>query len=155
MEMAIYHSGFYAPLHLFGEGKLVRTTEVVKLAIRATSFNAMYPGVKFRLESADYSAEKQKEIEDWINNFVKEIAPLVEKVITKIYTEVGWKDDALHYFHYTLNKNFMNLGYPTPYPEDEESISSVMQKGLIRSADFEDFFYYADRHALTKYEKKE
>lgn len=84
--MAIYHSGFYAPLHLFGEGKLVRTTELTKLAIRATSFNAQ-----------------------------------------------------------------CILGFPTPYPEDEDSISSIMQQGLIKSADFEDFFYYADRNALTKY----
>ncbi|WP_206517293.1 hypothetical protein [Lactobacillus amylolyticus] len=49
MEMAIYHSGFYAPLHLFGEGKLVRTTELTKLAIRATSFNAMYPGLPYAI----------------------------------------------------------------------------------------------------------
>ena len=30
-----------------------------------------------------------------------------------------------------------------------------MQQGLIKSADFEDFFYYADRNALTKYNKKQ
>lgn len=151
MEMSIYHSGFYAPLHIFGEGKLVRTTEVVKLAIRTTSFNAMYPGVKFRLESANYPAEKQKEIQAWTEDFVKEIAPLVEKVIKEIYTDIGWTEDALHYFHYTLNKNFMNLGYPTPYPEDQDSVSEILQKGLIKSADFEDFFYYSNSNTLTKF----
>ncbi len=155
MEMALYHVGFYASLRLFGEGKLIRTAEVVKLAIRSSSFNAMYPGVKFRIQAADLDETKQKEIERWTNAFVREIAPIIEEVIDKEYTKVGWADDAKHYFHYTLNKNFMNLGFPTLYQEDEDSVSQTLQKGLIKSANFEDFFFYSNRNALTKYNKKD
>lgn len=154
MEMSLYHAGFYATLRVFGTGKLVRTAEIIKLAIRTTSFNAMYPGVKFRLESANDSADKQKEYQDWTSNFVKEIAPLMDKLIASEYTDADWKDEATHYFHYTLNKNFMNLGYPTPYPEDADCMSNVLQKGLIKSADFEDFFYYSNRHTLTEFRDK-
>ncbi|RVU70922.1 MULTISPECIES: ribonucleotide-diphosphate reductase subunit beta [Lactobacillus] len=150
-EMAFYHIGFYGPTYLFGQGKLVRSAELLKLAVRSTSFNAMYPGVKFRLETADKPADEQKNFETWTNDFIKEIAPVMEKHIDKLYGKLGSTDDAKHYFHYTINKNFMNLGYPTPYPEDTDSLSETIQKGLIKSANFEDFFFYSNANTLTKF----
>lgn len=151
MEMSIYHTGFYAPLFIFGNGELSRSTEIVKLAIRTTSFNAMYPGVKFRLEKDNLPEDEQKKIEPWLNNFVKEMTDIMDAFIKDFYKEVGWSEDALNYFHYTINKNFMNLGYPTPYPDDiMHSLSDVIQDGVIKSANFEDFFYYSNRNALTR-----
>lgn len=151
MEMSIYHTGFYAPLFIFGNGELSRSTEIVKLAIRTTSFNAMYPGVKFRLEKDNLPEDEQKKIEPWLNNFVKEMTDIMDAFIKDFYKEVGWSEDALNYFHYTISKNFMNLGYPTPYPDDiMHSLSDVIQDGVIKSANFEDFFYYSNRNALTR-----
>lgn len=150
-EMALYHAGFYGPLYLFGQGKLVRSAELVKLAIRSTSFNAMYPGIKFRLELGDKSEEEQKEIEKWTYNFAEKINKLMSKFINKLYSEVGWSKDALNYFLYTMNKNFMNLGYSMPYPQDADSLSETIQKGVIESANFEDFFFYSNENTLTEF----
>ena len=36
VEMAVYHADYYTPLYIFGEGKLVRSAEIIKLAIRST-----------------------------------------------------------------------------------------------------------------------
>lgn len=154
-EMCLYHIGFYAPLYAFGAGKLMHTAEVVKYAIRTTTFNAMYPGVKFRLESAETSKEDQDAIKQWTMNFVDKILPLGEKLIQKIYGEAGWADEATKYYHYTLNKNFMNLGYPMPYKEQIEMLSDQIQKGVIKSADSEDFFFYSNHHTLTKFVEKD
>lgn len=150
-EMALYHAGFYGPLYLFGQGKLVRSAETVKLAIRSTSFNAMYPGVKFRLELDGKSEEEQKEIKEWTYDFAEKINKLMTAFIEKLYSDAGWNEDALNYFRYTMNKNFMNLGYPTPYPEDADSISETIQKGVIKSADFEDFFFYSNENTLNNF----
>lgn len=154
MEMSIYHAWFYAPLYIFSQGELTRSTEIVKLAIRTTTFNAMYPGVKFRLEKDNLSEDEQKEIEPWLDNFVKEITDIMDAFIKNFYKDVAGSEDALNYFHYTINKNFMNLGYPTPYPEDLDILSEDIQSGVIKSANFEDFFYYSNRNALTKLEDK-
>lgn len=153
-EMCLYHIGFYAPLYAFGAGKLVHTAEVVKYAIRTTTFNAMYPGVKFRLESAETSQEDQDSIKQWTMDFVNKIVPLGKKLIQKIYEDTGWADEATKYFYYTLNKNFMNLGYPMPYKEQIEMLSDRIQQGVIKSADSEDFFFYSNRNALTKFVNK-
>lgn len=154
MEMSVYHTCFFTTLRLFGEGKLIRTAEVIKLAIRTTSFNAMYPGVKLRLNFANDSEKKQQQIEDWADAFVKKTAPVIEKIIREEYTSSGWTEEAIHYFHYTLNKNFMNLGFATLYPEDADCMSDTLQKGLIDSANFEDFFYYSNENTLTKFHEE-
>lgn len=149
-EMCLYHIGFYAPLYVFGNGKLVRTAEVVKYAIRTTTFNAMYPGVKFRLESANDSKEEQDKIKDWTNDFIKKLVVISDKLIAKLYDQVGWTPEVKQYFRYTINKNCMNLGYPMPYKAQIENLSEQIQQGVIKSADAEDFFFYSNRHTLTK-----
>ncbi len=152
-EMCLYHIGFYAPLRLFGHGKLKRTAEAVKYAIRTTSFNAMYPGVKFRLESAKQSKAKQKEIKEWTNFFVNEFLPLAKKIIHQLYDQVGWTDEAEEYLHYTLNKNYLNLGYTMPYQTQIEDLSDELQHGIIKSAGADSFFFYNNHHPLTKFKE--
>lgn len=153
-EMCLYHIGFYAPLYLFGKGKLVRTAEVVKNCIRTTSFNAMYPGVKFRLESANDSQDQQKGYEKWTDEFVAQILPLADSIIKKLYQKVGWQKEACSYFRYSLNKNYMNLGYSMPYKDSIEKLSEQIQRGVIKSADSEDFFFYSNKNTLTKFVEK-
>lgn len=150
MEMSLYHACFYAPLYLFGNKQLVRTAEVVKLAIRTTSFNAMYPGVKFRLAVADYPEIIREKIKVWTKNFQNRLEPLMHRLILDLYEQVGWQDDALYYWHYTMNKNYLNLGYAPQYDEDVDQMSDQIQNGIIKNADFEDFFYYSNTHTLTR-----
>lgn len=153
-EMALYHIGFYAPLFVFGHGKLVRTAEVVKYAIRTTTFNAMYPGVKFRLEAAKTPEKDQQAIEKWTNDFVTKIKAPAAELIKELYQPAGWTEEAQKYFRYTLNKNFMNLGYPMPYKDHIEALSEEIQQGIIKSADSEDFFFYSNQNTLTKFVEK-
>lgn len=151
MEMCLYHIGFYAPLYLFGRGKLRRTTEVVKYAMRTTTFNAMYPGVKFRLESQKTSAEQQAQIERWTKDLAAKLKQEGSKLIHVLYDDVGWTQEASKYFQYTLNKNFLNLGYAMPYPTQIQDLNEQIQQGVIKSAADQDFFFYSNRNTLTKY----
>lgn len=50
-----------------------------------------------------------------------------------------------------MNKALLNLGYPGIYADDANSIDPTLEKGVIKSAVFEDFFYYANDNALTKF----
>ena len=155
VEMAVYHADYYTPLYIFGEGKLVRSAEIIKLAIRSTSFNAMYPGVKFRASFDNLSKEKQDDLKVWIDTFIANLASLVEKHIDELYTNCGWNNEVKHYFRYTINKNYMNLGFPTPYPDDANTINPTIQRGVIKSADFEDFFYYQNSNRLTDFHEEQ
>ena len=154
VEMSVYHADYYAPLFIFGDGKLARTAEIAKLAIRTTSFNAMYPGVKFRAEWDKLSKEEQEDVKVWIDTFVADLDELVEKHLNELYANTNFGDGAKHYFRYTINKNYLNLGFPTPYPDSAESINKTIQRGVIKNAVFEDFFFYQNDNTLIHFKEK-
>lgn len=154
VEMSVYHADYYAPLFIFGDGKLARTAEIAKLAIRTTSFNAMYPGVKFRADWDQLSKDEQEDVKVWIDTFVADLNELVEKHLDELYVDTNLGDGAKHYFRYTINKNYMNLGFPTPYPDSAESINQTIQRGIIKNAVFEDFFFYQNDNTLIHFKEE-
>lgn len=151
LETALYHSGFYAPLYLFGQGQMVRTAEIVKLALRGTSFSGIYPGYKFRLGYAKLGKDEQKRLKQWIDDLYDELVANEEKHIELMYKDTGWTNDVKHYFYYSVNKAYLNLGFQAKYPDTSDTINPIIEKGVIKSAVFEDFFFYTNNHSLTKF----
>lgn len=153
LETALYHSGFYAPLYLFGEGKMIRTAEILKLALRGTSFSGIYPGYKFRLGYAKLGKQEQKDLRKWIDDLYSKLVANEEKHIELMYKGTGWADDVKHYLYYSVNKAYLNLGFSARYPDTANTINPVIEKGVIKSAVFKDFFFYTNNHSLTKFKE--
>ena len=153
LETALYHSGFYAPLYLFGEGKMIRTAEILKLALRGTSFSGIYPGYKFRLGYAKLGKQEQKDLRKWIDDLYSKLVANEEKHIELTYKGTGWADDVKHYLYYSVNKAYLNLGFSARYPDTASTVGPVIEKGVIKSAVFEDFFFYTNNHSLTKFKE--
>ena len=153
LETALYHADFYAPLLLFGEGKMVRTAEIVKLALRGTSFCGIYPGYKFRLGFKKLGKKEQSKLRKWIDNLFDILVANEEKHIEAMYKDTGWIDDSKHYLYYSMNKAYLNLGFPAKYPDTSDTINPVIEKGVIKSAVFEDFFFYTNNHSLIKFKE--
>ncbi len=62
------------------------------------------------------------------------------------------EEDAKHYFYYSVNKAYLNLGFSDKYPDTANTINATIEKGVIKSAVFEDFFYTND-HSLNKFKE--
>lgn len=153
LETALYHSGFYAPLYLFGEGKMTRTAEIVKLAMRGTSFSGMYPGYKFRLGYKKLGPDEQRRLTNWIDDLYDKLVTNEEKHIELMYQGTGWTEDVKHYFYYSVDKAYLNLGLSAKYPDTADTINPIVEKGVIQSAVYEDFFYYTNDHSLNKFKE--
>ncbi|PEG86186.1 MULTISPECIES: ribonucleotide-diphosphate reductase subunit beta [unclassified Lactobacillus] len=153
LETALYHSGFFAPLYLFGDGKMVRTAEIVKLALRGTSFSGIYPGYKFRLGYSKLGKNEQDRLKEWIDNLYDELVANEEKHIHLMYKGTGWEEDVKHYFYYSVNKAYLNLGFSGKYPDTADTINATIEKGVIKSAVLEDFFFYTNDHSLNKFKE--
>lgn len=149
LNSGFYHSAFFAPLYLFGEGKLPKIAESIKYALRITSFSSMYPGIKFRKIYARLSPEKQKEIANWVNNFLDTLLTNEIEHIKLLYKDTGWTDKVITYLKYTLNKGILSLGLEMKYPETDDSVDADLMHGIIESADADGFFFYANRHAIN------
>ncbi|WP_249357380.1 hypothetical protein [Lactobacillus helveticus] len=76
-----------------------------------------------------------------------------EKHIHLMYKDTGWEEDAKHYFYYSVNKAYLNLGFSGKYPDTADTINATIEKGVIKSAVFEDFFFYTNDHSLNKFKE--
>ena len=60
LSTGLYHSSFFGPLYLFGQHKLPRTAELIKYALRITTLNGIYTGIKFRRDFSNFLRKEQK-----------------------------------------------------------------------------------------------
>ena len=66
LSTGLYHSSFFGPLYLFGQHKLPRTAELIKYALRITTLNGIYTGIKFRRDFFKLSKKEQNKVHDWV-----------------------------------------------------------------------------------------
>lgn len=151
LETSLYHSNYYGILYLFGQGKLKRTAEIIKLALRGTSFAGIYPGYKARTYLDGMSKQEQDKLSKWVNNYTDKILVNEKKHLNLLYGDIDWYDDAYQYLQYSLNKALLNLGLQNRFPADSDSVNQTAMTGLVKSAVFGDFFYYTNKNSLTHY----
>ena len=132
---------------------MVRTAEIVKLALRGTSFSGIYPGYKFRLGYQKLGKTEQAELKEWIDNLYDVLIDNEKKHIESMYKGTDWIDDVTHYLYYSVNKAYLNIGFSAKYPDTSDSINPIIEKGVIKSAVLEDFFFYTNDHSLTKFKE--
>lgn len=76
-----------------------------------------------------------------------------KKHIELMYKGTDWIDDVTHYLYYSVNKAYLNLGFSAKYPDTSDSINPIIEKGVIKSAVLEDFFFYTNDQSLTKFKE--
>lgn len=151
-SIVMYHKSFYPSLYLFGEHKMVRLAELIKDAMRGTAFSGIYPGRKFRLAFKNISPDEQKEFQAWLKGFIHEFLENADQDLQLLYQDkTKLIPDVERYLHYTMNNALMNMGQKTIFPETDKDLNPLTQKGIIKSANGMDFFYYRNEHALTGY----
>ena len=150
LSTGLYHSSFFGPLYLFGQHKLPRTAELIKYALRITTLNGIYTGIKFRRDFFKLSKKEQKKVHDWVYDLCDKLYDNELSHIKLLYKHTDLDDKVEHYIHYTLNKALMNLGQEPKYPENVETLDPILTTGLMESAMIEDFFFYTNAHPILK-----
>ena len=150
LSTGLYHSSFFGPLYLFGQHKLPRTAELIKYALRITTLNGIYTGIKFRRDFFKLSKKEQNKVHDWVYDLCDNLYDNELSHIKLLYQNTDLEDKVEHYIHYTLNKALMNLGQEPKYPENVETLDPILTTGLMESTMIEDFFFYTNAHPILK-----
>ena len=150
LSTGLYHSSFFGPLYLFGQHKLPRTAELIKYALRITTLNGIYTGIKFRRDFFKLSKKEQNKVHDWVYDLCDNLYDNELSHIKLLYQNTDLEDKVEHYIHYTLNKALMNLGQEPKYPENVETLDPILTTCLMESAMIEDFFFYTNAHPILK-----
>lgn len=128
LESCLFYSGFYYPLYFYGQGKLMQAGEIINLILRDESIHGLYVGNLAIELYEQFSSEKQKELYDWLIEYLDAIYKEEVELIEFIYDPVELSHDVKIFVRYNANKAMMNLGFE-PYFEYEE-VNPVVLNGL-------------------------
>ena len=146
LESFLFYSGFYYPLYLAGQGKMVASGEIISLILRDESLHGKYIGLLAQelLEEFDESDKSilQKEVFELLDdlmeneiNYVNNIYGEVDNIKTN-----GIIDEVIKFMQYNANTALTNLGYELKYDVKENDINPIVLNGLSTETKTHDFF---------------
>lgn len=140
LESFLFYSGFFYPLYLAGQGKLVNSGEIINLIIRDEAVHGVYVGkiaqnVYNKLSSAQKITAKSNIIGNLENLYEIEISYSHD-----LYSSIGLTDQVIPFIQYNADKALMNLGMDIYFNTDELKINPIVLNGIKTDTKNHDFF---------------
>ena len=146
LESFLFYSGFYYPLYLAGQGKMVASGEIISLILRDESLHGKYIGLLAQELYQEFTKEEQDKLKEEVFklldllmdneiNYVKNIYEEVDNLKTK-----GIIDEVIKFMKYNANTALENLGYESKYDVKEKYINPIVLNGLSTETKTHDFF---------------
>lgn len=138
LESFLFYSGFFYPLYLAGQGKMVASGEIISLILRDESLHGKYIGLLAQ-EIYNSFGEKEKEIlkEETYSIFNNLMENEIEYT-NNIYRGSGLEEEVIDFLKYNANRALENLGFEAEYKIDE--INPIVLNGLSTETKTHDFF---------------
>ena len=138
LESFLFYSGFFYPLYLYGQGKMMQSGEIINLIIRDESIHGVYVGLLAQEIYNNLPQYEQKNLETYAYNLMQELYENELDYTEDLYDQIDLTHEVKKFIRYNANKALMNLGF-SPYFEEEE-INPIVLNGLNTKSKTHDFF---------------
>lgn len=138
LESFLFYSGFFYPLYLYGQGKMMQSGEIINLIIRDESIHGVYVGLLAQEIYNSLPQYEQKNLETYAYNLMQELYENELDYTEDLYDQIDLTHEVKKFIRYNANKALMNLGF-SPYFEEEE-INPIVLNGLNTKSKTHDFF---------------
>jgi len=138
LESFLFYSGFFYPLYLAGQGKMVASGEIIALIIRDESIHGVYVGLLAQELFEEFTLEEQKEAEQKAYELLDDLMENELAYTSEIYAEEGLSHDVKQFVYYNANKALINLGLEEKF--EHEKINAIVLNGLNVDTKTHDFF---------------
>lgn len=138
LESFLFYSGFFYPLYLAGQGKMIASGEIISLILRDESLHGKYIGLLSQEIYNSFDREGKSRLK---NKMYEILCSLMENEIeyTKcIYKESILEEDVINFLQYNANRALENLGFEELY--HIENINPIVLNGLSTETKNHDFF---------------
>ncbi|MGL5042832.1 MAG: class 1b ribonucleoside-diphosphate reductase subunit beta [Culicoidibacterales bacterium] len=140
LETFLFYSGFFYPLYLAGQGKLVNSGEIINLIIRDESVHGAYVGLLAQEVFAKLSTKEQVYVEKEVLNILEYLANVERHYVVEIYSQIGLVDSVNTFVSYNADKAMMNLGFEPFYDITEDLVNPIVINGMRTDTKNHDFF---------------
>lgn len=138
LETFLFYSGFYYPLYMAGQGKLVGSGEIINLIIRDESIHGVYTGLNYQELLKGLTKEQVEGLEKFTLDLFDELLENEIGYTRYLYDQVDLSIDVIDFVKYNANKALNNLGYKARYEHDNPN--PIVLNGLNVGKKTHDFF---------------
>ena len=137
----LLYGGFYLPFYLSARSKLPNTSDMIRLILRDKVIHNYYSGYKFQQKVRKLTSDEQQTVKDFVFNLMYQLIDLEKAYLQDLYKDFDLADDAIRFSLYNAGKFLQNLGYDSPFSEQETYISpEVFAQLSARADENHDFF---------------
>ena len=138
LESFLFYSGFFYPLFLAGQGKMVASGEIISLILRDESLHGKYIGLLAQEKYNAFSDEVKKELNEKMYEIFNKLMENEINYTKLIYAESGMENEVINFLKYNANRALENLGFDNYYEVDP--INPIVLNGLSTETKTHDFF---------------
>ena len=138
LESFLFYSGFFYPLFLAGQGKMVASGEIISLILRDESLHGKYIGLLAQEKYNAFSDEVKKELDEKMYEIFNKLMENEIDYTKLIYAESGMENEVINFLKYNANRALENLGFDNYY--EVEPINPIVLNGLSTETKTHDFF---------------
>lgn len=138
LESFLFYSGFFYPLYLAGQGKMINSAEIINAIIRDESIHGVLVGFIAQEVYAELTEQEKKEVDKEIYELLDELFAIEVQYTNEIYSQVNLVGEVIEFVKYNVNKALANLGRDQ-YFEDVEA-NPIVLNGIDTETKNHDFF---------------
>uniref|UniRef100_UPI003221C481 ribonucleotide-diphosphate reductase subunit beta n=1 Tax=Acetoanaerobium noterae TaxID=745369 RepID=UPI003221C481 len=138
LESFLFYSGFFYPLFLAGQGKMISSGEIISLILRDESIHGKYIGLLAQEKFNEFSYDDRNELKDRVYDLLKELMENEEKYTRRLYEGSGLEEQVVNFLKYNANTALTNLGFEEFYKV--EPVNAIVLNGLSTETKTHDFF---------------
>jgi ribonucleoside-diphosphate reductase beta chain len=138
LESFLFYSGFFYPLYLAGQGKMIASGEIINKILQDEAIHGVYIGLLAQELYGELTDEEKEMVDYETTKLLEELMENEFKYTEDIYTSIGLDHEVKNFLIYNSNKAMMNLGKAPHY--EEKKINPIVQNGLNTDSKTHDFF---------------
>lgn len=140
LEGICFYSGFFLPLYLAGQGKMIHSGEIINLILRDEKLHTIACGrfaqdlmVNVKDSTKDHYKKKALELISEIYNLEMEYTEL-------IYGDLGLVEEVETYVQFNVNYALECLGFEPMFDIEEKDVNAIVLNGYSIETKTHDFF---------------
>ena len=142
LEGICFYSGFFLPLWLSGQGKMVNSGEIINLILRDEKLHTIGVGYFAQELFKELDSDKQKDLKNKTYSMIEDIYKIECEYSKMLYKDMEMLlDDVYTYIKYNVNYALQCLKFEPMFENiNESSVNSIVINGISTETKNHDFF---------------
>ena len=140
LEGVLFYSGFFLPLYLAGQGKMVNSGEIISLIMRDEKLHTVFVGKCAKNLLEGFDADIKEHLIKETKLFFKQVVNAEMEYAKVIYDELGLTDEVRTYVEFNCNYALSCLDLPALFETTEADVNPIVMNGYSIETKNHDFF---------------